>query len=308
MSKIIKKINKIIYKIFTKRWSILILKNENFDSINELIDLIKSINTAKLDKDITNPKIIKNAADPFLFKEDIYYEKLNWPYTKGYIESFNIRNTNKKNIYLKNFPHTSFPTVYSYNSELFLLTESQSWSYPFFYKITNHINNRNNENKKIIFESKSYKLIDPFILKKNNIYYLFGTNNKLKKLLLFHSKKLFGPYKKHKNALFKNHKESFRSGGKILNYKNEYYRISQKFNKSYGDGLEIYKIKSITTSCYREEFVDQFSFNSKNGPHTLSLNSRYIALDFFQFSIDPLAKFKRLIQLLYRFFKNVLFS
>ncbi|MBO6989168.1 MAG: hypothetical protein JJ831_08045 [Prochlorococcus marinus XMU1422] len=305
MKKIIKKLNKIIYKIFTKRWSILIFKNENYDSINELIDFIKNINTTNLNKDLRNPKIIKNAADPFLFKKKIFYEKLYWPYTKGYIESLNIRNLNKKTGYLKNFPHTSFPTVYEKNSDLFLLTESQSWSYPFFYKITNNVNNENN---KIIFKSKSYKLLDPFIFKKNNIYYLFGTNNKFKKLLLFHSKKLFGPYEKHKNALFKNNKDSFRSGGKIFNYKNEYYRISQISQKSYGDGLAIYKIKSITTLCYREEFVDHFSFNSRNGPHTLSLNSKYIALDFFQFSIDPLAKFKRLIQILSRFFKNVLFS
>lgn len=308
MNKTKKKISKFFYKIFTKRWNTIILKNENFDSINELIIFLKNINTKNFNKKFIKSKVLNKAADPFLFEDHIYYEKLNWPFNKGFIERLNIKNKSQKVTYLQNYPHTSFPTIYKNNKKLFLLTESKSWSYPFFYEITNSSNSENKKLKEIIFEIGKYKLIDPFIFKKSKNFYLFGTDYKDRKLKLFFSKNLFGPYKNHKNVIFKNKKESFRSGGKIFCFKNEYYRISQKHELSYGDGLEIYKIISISNLCYREKFISSFSFKSKNGPHTLSINSKYIAVDYFQLSIDPIAKLIKLNQLISNLFKNVLFS
>ena len=114
-----RKLKKLFYKLYTKRWHTIVLKNKDFANINDLINFLKNINTGKIGKNNIYFRLIKNAADPFLFKEKVFYEKLNWPFTKGYIESSDIIET--KNIprtYLKDFPHTSFPTIYKNKSNL----------------------------------------------------------------------------------------------------------------------------------------------------------------------------------------------
>jgi len=298
MIKIKNILKKLFFKIFTKRWNTIIFKNKEFRNIDDLMLFLKKINTNDLKEKYIFQKLIKNAADPFLHEEKIFYEKLNWPFIKGYIESTDIKGKKETKTFLKDFPHTSFPTVYKNKTNLFLLTESQSWSYPFLYKIDKNFKNEYPKISKLKFEGDKQKLIDPFIFYKNGIYYLFGTNKKSKKLLLFYSKSILGSYKLHKNITLKNQEKSYRSGGQILKFKNEYFRISQRNENSYGDGLDFFKIEELSTICYKETFIDGFSFKSKNGPHTISINNEFISVDFFKLYFDPIAKIIRLIQLI----------
>jgi hypothetical protein len=250
-----------IKNMFIKAWSIGIYTGESPFNITELTN---------------NPVLEANAipripvyfiADPFLLASEnryyMFFEMLNSITGRGeigYASSSDYISWEYGGSVLREKFHLSYPLVFYWNGDYYMVPESQksgairiyiATDFPYEWKFLLNL-----------MEGKPYR--DSTILHYNDRWWLYTTyddNN----LLLFHSRKLVSDkWIEHPQSPVLTGRYA-RPGGRVILYNNRIIRFSQDLYPDYGNRVVAYEVKILTTKIYSEEQIGPHPFLGPSG-------------------------------------------
>jgi hypothetical protein len=275
-------LSKLIDKLYLKQWSIGIIDECIQDVIRN-----KKISNQIAWIPINNKHLF--FADPFIFKSQsgeysILYEELDYNKQYGYICQFNLDKKNSvvsQKVILETKSHLSYPSIFYENGNMYVFPEASKSGKLSGYEFNKHT-------KALSFKGDLIKspLVDSTILKYKNKYWIFcgmdGVDSN-KKLYIFHSENLWGPYTGHKKNPVKETINGCRPAGNFIEVDGSLYRPSQNSGKYYGASICIYKIIHLCENKFIEEPYmtiypaknDYYNF----GMHTINSVDNKIVVD-----------------------------
>ncbi|KAL1201451.1 Glucosamine inositolphosphorylceramide transferase 1 [Cardamine amara subsp. amara] len=213
---------------------------------------------------LTNSGLPSNfVADPFLYVQGdtlyLFFETKN-PITMqgdiGVAQSIDKGATWKPlGIALDEAWHLSFPFVFNYNGEIYMMPESNEIGQVHLYRAVKFPLSWKLE--QVILKKP---LVDSTIIHHEGIYWLFGSDHssfgtkKNGQLEIWYSSSPLGPWKPHKKNPIYNGKRSVgaRNGGRAFLHDGKLYRIGQDCGENYGKRIRIFKVEVISKEEYRE--------------------------------------------------------
>ncbi len=257
-------------------WSIGIYTGNSPFNLTQPVNISNPVLTASNINDVK----AKFIADPFLLKTDslfyMFFEVLNKKNDQGdigYAESKDGFKWTYKKIIIDEPFHLSYPYVFKWNDNYYLIPESHQDLSVRLYKATDFP-------IKWTFVCnliKGYHFADPSIELYNNKWWLFVCTNENDNLNLYYSDSLVGPWKQHPmSPVVKNNKLFARCGGRIFHYNQKLFRYSQDCSSTYGKQVFAFEITKLDTINFVEKIVSNESIIkasgigwNKNGMHTI---------------------------------------
>ncbi|KAG7946234.1 hypothetical protein I3843_14G029200 [Carya illinoinensis] len=233
-------------------------------------------------------------ADPFLYAQGdtlyLFYETKNSITLQGDIGV--TKSTDKGvtwqqvGIALDEDWHLSYPYVFDYLGEIYMMPESSEKGELRLYRALN-----------FPLQWTLYKvimkkpLVDSFIINYDGKYWLFGSDHsgfgasKNGHLEIWYSSSPFGPWKPHKkNPVYNTDKTSgARNGGRPFFYNGNLYRIGQDCGETYGRRVRIFKVELLKEDEFKEVEVPLGLIEPNKG-HNAWNGGRYHQLDVQQLS------------------------
>lgn len=230
----------------------------------------------------------KYLADPFALadknKLHIFFEELTYKEKKGNISYVCYKNgqfTNKKTIIKEPF-HLSYPYLFKYNGDCFIIPESYETNKVFLYKATNFPLKWKRE--RILLDN--FAGLDNTLFRHNGTWWLFSSNRydcENSNLYLFYSDSLFGKWKPHPQNPIKIDVRSARAAGTPFKYKGVLYRPAMDCSEKYGGSITINKILIMTKTDYQEiehaKVQPGQNISFPNGIHTLCQAGKSTVID-----------------------------
>ncbi|MEH7388359.1 hypothetical protein V7147_23610 [Bacillus sp. JJ1521] len=216
-------------------------------------------------------------ADPFIISFDsklfMFFEILDKTSGKGIIGLATSRdgeNWNYDRAVLKENFHLSYPYVFKYDDNFYMIPESSEANQVLLYKAKNFPYEWEVVNGLI-----GGQYVDSSIFHYNDKWWLFA--GKSGKLHLFYSDKLEGDWSEHPNSpLISDNKSITRPGGRVIVDKDTIYRYTQDGKPSYGSAVRVFKITQLSESEYAEEELNLVLSGTKkerdwnkDGMHTI---------------------------------------
>ena len=200
-------------------------------------------------------------ADPFiLIKNDKYYmffEVWNSETNQGdigYAESEDGKEWDYKKIIINEKFHLSYPYIFEWDSNYYLIPESEA---DFSVRIY----------KSISFPEKweyignllsGWQYSDPSIFYYQNKWWMFVSTVESNVLYLYYSENLLTGWKPHPlNPIVKLNKDISRPGGRVINYNGTFYRFTQDCDPIYGMQVFAFEITNLSEISYEERIVSQ---------------------------------------------------
>ncbi|KAE8721549.1 Glycosyltransferase family protein 64 protein C5 [Hibiscus syriacus] len=227
-------------------------------------------------------------ADPFLYVQGdtfyLFYETKN-SYTMqgdiGVAKSIDKGATwQQLGIALDEEWHLSFPYVFSYLGQVYMMPESSEKGEVRLYRVTNFPLEW--ELDRIIMKKP---LVDSFIIDHDGEYWLFGSEHRYfgaanGQLDIWYSSSPLGPWEPHKKNPIYNTYSSFgaRNGGRPFRYNGNLYRIGQDCGETYGRRVRIFKVEVLSRVDYKEVEVS-FPFEESSKGRNAWNGARYHHLD-----------------------------
>jgi hypothetical protein len=279
-------------------------KIQTFKTTKDIIDL--NIDDIPLKKgfSIKDPNC-SGVADPFLIKkENIYYLFFEYEYHKHLNKGADIAYAISKNgldwqfekkIITERF-HQSFPYVFKESETYYMIPESYQSNKVILYKASVFPSDWIKDT--VLYEGKP--LVDTIFVKKDGYFFWFTTDVDTNELLLFYSNGLKDKWKKHPSSPITKSLRKSRNAGPILSENNKTYRVSQDCEESYGSGINIYEIETLSIDFYKEKMVKEPLFYRnigiyKDAIHHLNYindsQEKIIAMDVANFAVKGI-KFK----------------
>jgi hypothetical protein len=187
------------------------------------------------------PETIDYIADPFFIKDkDIFYLFVELKAEKnGDIALFTSADGNKydyKGIVLDEEFHLSYPQVFNYRDEYYMLPETKGSGHLLLYKATNFPFEWGVEDT--LLHNTSIK--DPSILLSEELNLIVAVNDNLEQFF-FTADSLEGEWKKHPNYKSRWGNES-RPGGRFFQVDGDWYLPVQNRRMGYGTGISLHKL------------------------------------------------------------------
>ncbi|WP_295334533.1 hypothetical protein [Flavobacterium sp.] len=183
-------------------------------------------------------------ADPFFIKEKdsffIFFEHKkvkNYHAVIGLLTSKDGHEYQYRGTVLKAPFHLSYPQVFKYRNEFYMLPESQGANHVLLYKSHNFPYGWKVCDTLIA----DTRLKDPTIYLSDSLNILVGSDKNFK-MHMYQSNQLNGKWTLHKRPIVMEGSES-RPGGRILADKSGLILPVQSFHKGYGSGLSIYRLQ-----------------------------------------------------------------
>jgi colanic acid/amylovoran biosynthesis glycosyltransferase len=229
-------------------------------------------------------------ADPFLYeycgKHYIFFEAASSSNPKGeiwFVELDRKGNPSPAERALRREYHLSYPMIFEWNGETYLLPESSQ--------------NRSVEVYRAVEFPRRWEfagtllrnvpVVDPTFFERNGKLWLFvagvgGKDLKCNELSLFFSDSLFGPWTPHpKNPVVCDVSRA-RPAGSLFYRGEELIRPAQDCSECYGHAITLNRIDALSETNYRETPVGSILPDwaaDLSATHTLNMNSRYEVLD-----------------------------
>ena len=231
-------------------------------------------------------------ADPFVVEKDnknyCFVECFNYAEKKAKINVFEL--SEKGYVFLgtaleESF-HLSFPFIFKFNNEFYMVPESSKNRDIRLYKCQNFPLKW--ELQEILIDD--IDAADTMIFQKNNKWWMMTNEDPLKldnhnyQMNIYYSDNLLnGKWISHKNNPIIMDANSARNAGLLLDEDNV-FRVSQAFGfyKKYGENFSINKIESISETGYSEKIFSSHKkfFNKKIlGSHHFHSNDKYTVFD-----------------------------
>jgi len=203
-------------------------------------------------------------ADPFMFTHKgvhyLFLEVLNDERNKGeigYATSTDLKQWTYKGIVLKERFHLSYPYVFEYNGEQYMLPEGAKSRKVTLYKAERFPDIWKKHATLLGSFSRKGPLGDPSIILHNSHWYLFTYAGKTRSLHLYTSPELTGSWSEHPASPILTDDIAFaRPGGRVIAYKGNIYRYAQDGKGGYGKRVWAFRITTLTPTEYREELLE----------------------------------------------------
>lgn len=213
-----------------------------------------------LNKDWLNdqtPVSTKFLADPFIFIEDeihyIFFEhQASGNANIGLLISKNGKDFQFQGNVLDEDFHLSFPQVFKWHGDYFMLPETKQSGHVLLYKADSFPKNWS------IYDTliKNVNFKDPAILLSDSLNLISVSDDNLKQTI-YSADSLTGPWMK--NDLFtERYGDETRAGGNFFNIGKEWYLPLQKNTRGYGSGISIYKLKYNENEIKFEKYFDSY--------------------------------------------------
>ncbi|MFJ7728157.1 hypothetical protein ACIQXV_18670 [Neobacillus sp. NPDC097160] len=203
-------------------------------------------------------------ADPFIISHQslffMFFEILDKTSGKGIIglaTSINGENWNYDRAVLKENYHLSYPYVFKYGDDFYMIPESSEANKVLLYKAKNFPYEWS-----VVNELIEGNYVDSSIFQYNNKWWMFA--GKSGKLHLFFSDTLERNWVEHpKSPLITNNYSITRPGGRVIVEENAIYRYTQDGQPSYGSAVRVFRITVLSEREYEEEEMDLILKGSK---------------------------------------------
>ncbi|MCF2147316.1 hypothetical protein IQ276_012995 [Desmonostoc muscorum LEGE 12446] len=258
-----------IAKIFITRrseWSIGIYTGESpFDFVCP--DTI--INPVLTAKDITDVPA-HFVADPFMVSEGgmwyMFFEVLNGLQNKGVIglaTSNDAYKWNYQQIVLDEPFHLSYPYVFKYQNDYYLIPETSEASSIRLYKAVN-FPTKWSYVKTLLAQSD---FVDPSIFQHNNLWWLLTATSEARNTLrLYYSQDLMDGWIEHpKSPVIQGNKNIARPAGRVIVFDGKIVRYTQDCERIYGHQVRAFEITELTEINYQEKEVKTNSVIKASG-------------------------------------------
>lgn len=198
-------------------------------------------------------------ADPFMIKVEqtwfMFFEVLNQQNRRGEIglaTSVDAVNWKYENIVLAEPFHLSYPYVFSYLNEYYMIPESHEANSIRLYKATKFPQEWN-----FIGNLLTGSLfLDTSIFRYADKWWLFAETNPTHKydtLRLYYAEELLGTWLEHpKSPIVRGNSHIARPGGRIVVTNDQIIRYAQDCNPDYGTQVRAFEITELTTTTYEE--------------------------------------------------------
>jgi len=229
--------------------------------------------------DVTDSPAI-HIADPFLIHENdtfyMFFEVVNFYTDRGDIGlaiSNNGLNWSYSQIVLKEPFHLSYPCVFKFKNEYYMIPETARTNSIRLYKAIDfpycwlYL--------KTLLKGRNFT--DNTIFYYNNTWWLFTLTGHNYSLRLYYSDNLLGPWTEHpKSPILKDDANFARPGGNVIVYDNRIVRYTQDNDPYYGNQVWAFEITIITKKNYEENRIGNrpilkgFDYWNTRGMHHIS--------------------------------------
>lgn len=279
---------RIIYGAFReKRWRVGSLSDRVAPEVS------KSIEVSDLES-ISVPKGYTFIADPAGFGHGrLYCEAMNAKTGKGQIAACSGGEWKFVDIPV-NGGHRSYPQVFEHEGMTYLFPEIAKVDTPTLFSLDHSGLICRPVGRLIGLENQ--RIIDGTLLSYAGHWYLFAGKpiSSRRELHLWVADKLMGPYHKHPKSSVCLDPRSARMAGPILHATGALYRPGQDSSVSYGRGITISRIESLTPTDYSETVVSRLTMQGAFGPHTILSHNQGCWLDYYTETWSALAGVRRL--------------
>ena len=277
---LIQRLNQQLYRPATL-WDIaLFVMNRDEDILNHDYSYPQKVFSPK--KLRTKKHYTTGFADPFLFVHEdylyLFYEKelFQKPGVIAARRTKDLKTWQNLGVVLKEPFHLSYPNVFRYNGEIYMLPETGATETVTLYKATDFPFHW--EKHTILL--KGHQFADSDIFHRDGVWYLITTiwrKDSHPGLQLYTAPALTGPYKLHQSAPLSRDFKNMRCGGKIMEINGRLFRPAQKCDEYYGENLALCRIDALSPSDYAETFVRymnsrDWDWSRKGGHHFNTVN------------------------------------
>lgn len=283
MQFLIRKFKKYFWK---EQWSIAIFRGKIADFVEGNIKE-KDLNWLFSDyKDgfRADPFLIEKGTETFLFFEEFEYAK-----QKGRIMVSKIIEdergkilASKAKVALEKDTHISYPFVFSYNEDVFMLPETSSENEIALYRAIKFPLKW--EKEKVLIPN--FAGIDATLHFAKNKWWIFCADEKIggnKNLQIFFADDLFGEWKAHSQNPVKRDIQGSRMAGALFVWKGKLIRPAQNCEGTYGKAIVLNEVTDFSTENFKEKTVSTFTTNKKSeyseGMHTISASEYFVTID-----------------------------
>ena len=251
----------------------------------------RKIKGDKEDYIIIKPPLDRFYADPFIIKRDnrtfIFFEEYIYSKGKGDISVLEIDpETNmcsSPTTVLDKSYHLSYPFLYEWEDELYMIPETSGNKTIELYKATKFPYEW--ELVKVLI--KDINAVDTTIMYYNNKFWMFANvfvdgSSSLDELHIFYSDSLMGEWKPHQMNPVVSNASSARPAGNIFIKEGNLIRPSQDCSFNYGFSVKLNEIVELTPEVYSEKLLSEIKPNwlkNNKGTHTYNFNEDYEVID-----------------------------
>lgn len=236
-------------------WSVGFASGKDLSSLEVASSEINPILTTKDITDIRADFI----ADPFLFEHNgtyhAFFEILNSDTKQGdigYATSSNLKTWDYQNIVLDEEFHLSYPYVFSWEGDIYMIPESHEDLSVRLYKASSFPNEWEYVTKLL----SGYHYVDASIVRHNDLWWLFVTIPDSDLLNVYYSEMLESNWMPHpQNPVVRDNKHFARPGGRIISHEGKLIRFAQDDAPYYGIQVYALEIKQLTTEYYEETLL-----------------------------------------------------
>lgn len=209
-------------------------------------------------KDVTDIQA-RFVADPFMVQESnnwyMFFEVMNARTNKGEIGFATSRdgfNWTYKQIVLKEPFHLSYPYVFKWNNEFYMIPESHEAYAVRLYRAVDFPNKWS-----FVQELFSGDYVDPSIFYYDGRWWMFASEGIRNDVLhLLYADNLTGTWVKHPNSpIILGDANIARPGGRVLAFDNRIFRFTQDCDPTYGNQIQAFEVTELTTESYTEKEV-----------------------------------------------------
>ena len=196
-------------------------------------------------------------ADPFLLHHDdtwhIFFEVLNTSTQLGEIGLATSRDAaawSYQRIVLKEPFHLSYPHVFTWHDEHYMLPETLNAGAVCLYKAIDFPFRWSN-----IARLVETPLADPTIFRCNDLWWLFACSTPYQHdtLRLYFAAELTGPWTEHpRSPIISADRRRARPAGRVITFNNRLFRFAQDCGPRYGSSVRAFEILELTTNSYAE--------------------------------------------------------
>lgn len=238
-------------------WSIGIYEGSTPFNLSDPENISNPVITAKDVTDIDAQFV----ADPFMVVTDscyyLFFEILNRSTNQGdigYAESKDAIKWKYKRVVLDENFHLSYPHVFKWKNDYYLIPESEQDFSVRLYKASTFPDHW----KYIGNLINGFDFSDPTIFRYKDKWWLFVSNTYSNALNLFYSDDLSKGWKAHPmNPIVKADMNISRPGGRVIIDEDHIYRFTQDDDPDYGLQVFAFEITTLSENSYKEKMVSE---------------------------------------------------
>lgn len=247
---------KLPFLVQKDRWAIAIYAGDSPLRLAPLSGFTDPILTAAQVTDVPAEFV----ADPFLLRDGetwhLFFEVLNGRSGRGEIglaTSADGRHWEYRGIVLAEPFHLSYPHVFAWQGEIYMVPESIAAGQVLLYRASDFPARW--EPAGVLIDG--VRLADPSLLRRDGRWWLFGKGAR-NTLRLYSAQELAGPWREHpQSPLVSGDPHRARPGGRIVEAGGRLLRFTQDGYPRYGSRVLAFEIKELTAERYREEAVPE---------------------------------------------------